>query len=536
MVASSFLSNLAAASPSYETISQVTDGHTSLLAAVVLCATAHATWWFLRFSLLPSFHRDEPKELPYTLPLLGHLFSFFGDSNALLTRARNYFGDTREPFALTIAGMKTYVLTRAEDVAEAYRNVKTLSYEEFVQAMMRILGNSELSVKAMFTPLPKDKSGFPNPHGKSLGILFREMHIHQLFPGKHLDFLEDRFHEYFDEHLHLEKLNEGCHYALEKTAGSIVVPLTQWCSDYFVRGGQHAYFGPRLADIDTGLTDAFIVFDELSYQVIYQYPSFLAKEMRTSRDRILQGFRKYLQVPKEERVGDAWFVKAMEDELRAVGMNDEDMAIATLTIYWAINTNSRKASYWLLAYLLQTPGLIDIARKETAPAFRPDGTVDLDYLHSSLPQVDAMWSEMLRMSAFAASVRFITDDTVIGGKTLKKDKRLIIPYRQLHMDQRVFGEDIDQFRHERFLENPRLASGNNFRPFGGGATMCPGRHIAKRGVIVFVAMVLNRFDIELDGEDQPMLEADLKKPVPGLMSPKVGADLRVRLTPRKAST
>jgi hypothetical protein len=231
--------------------------------------------------------------------------------------------------------MKTYVITKSEHVGQVYRNSQTLSYEEFVQMMMRILGNSEQSVRVMFTPLPTEKKGFPNPHGKPLGILFREMHIHQLFPGENLDFLENRFYEFFNENLTMDRLKEQCSYAISKAPESIDLPLTQWCSDYLVKGGQKAYFGPRLADIDSDLTDAFIVFDELSYQVIYQYPRFLAKKMLAARDRVLQGLERYMQLSRDDRVEDSWFVGAMEDELRAIGMSARDMAIATMTIYWA---------------------------------------------------------------------------------------------------------------------------------------------------------------------------------------------------------
>ncbi|KAK8127348.1 cytochrome p450 [Apiospora sp. TS-2023a] len=420
--------------------------------------------------------------------------------------------------------MQTYVITKAEDVAQVYRNTQTLSYEIFVQSMMRILGNSDGAVKAMFTPLPKDKEGFPNPQGQPLGILFRRMHIHQLFPGENLTFLEHRFYDFFDRHLTLEKLTETCssYAAPNTTPGSITLPLTQWCSDYFIKGGQAAYFGARLAEIDPTLTDAFLVFDELSYQVIYQYPTFLARKMQAARRRVLSGLKRYLQLPQDQREDDAWFVKAMETEMRALNMSDDDMAIATMTIYWAINTNSRKAAFWLMAYLLQTPSLIDVVREETAPLFRADGTFDFERLHSAVPQLDAMWNEMLRLASFAASVRYITADTVIGSKRLRKGNRLIVPYRQLHMDEAIFGAPVDQFRHERFLENPRLAQGGSgFHPFGGGATMCPGRHVAKRAVFIFAAMVLRRFDVRLaDGET--MLRPDLTKPVPGLMSPEEG--------------
>lgn len=150
-----------------------------------------------------------------------------------------------------------------------------------------------------------------------------------------------------------------------------------------------------------------------------------------------------------------------------------------------------------------------------------------------------MWHEMLRLSAFSASVRFIKADTVVGGKVLRRGHRLMVPYRQLHMNEGVFGAagvgvGVGAFDPERFLgkRGARLAQGNSFKPFGGGVTYCPGRHIAKRAVVLFTALVLHRFDVELV-EGQEMLQADLTKPVAGLMSPKEGQDMLVRLTPRK---
>lgn len=91
---------------------------------------------------------------------------------------RKQLNNGNEPFALTIGGSKIYVITKSEDVAEAYRNIETLSFNQFVQAMMRACGNTESCVQAMYTPLPKDKEGFPNPHEKPLATLARGMYIH----------------------------------------------------------------------------------------------------------------------------------------------------------------------------------------------------------------------------------------------------------------------------------------------------------------------------------------------------------------------
>jgi|SRR3569833_1484274 len=203
----------------------------------------------------------------------------------------------------------------------------------------------------------------------------------------------------------------------------------------------------------------------------------------------------------------------------------------TFPVRYSVNSNFRKAAFWLLAYMLQTPSLLDVVREETKAAFRDDDTIDYAHIYNRCPRLEAMWNEMLRLTAYAASVRFITEDTVIGGKLLRKGNRIVISYRQLHFDESVFGAGVEQFKPDRFLKRPELTRSYSFRPWGGGNTMCPGRHVAKRVVLVWLAVLLRRFDVETDGP-QPFPGAEEGKPVIGLMSVKSGEDLRVRLKPR----
>lgn len=210
--------------------------------------------------------------------------------------------------------------------------------------MMRACGNTDSCVKTMYRPLSKDKPGFPNPHGKPLATLARQMHIHQLYPGDNLDFLEQQFLDWVEPRLTLDALKRECPYAIQsdlptaKKNDGIVLPLMQWCSDYFTRAGQRAYFGPALDGIDPKLPQTFIVFDELSWQVLYQYPDFLAGEMKSARNAIQRALKKYIQLPQETRQGDAWFTKAMENEMRALGISEDDIATMLVTIYWGYDS------------------------------------------------------------------------------------------------------------------------------------------------------------------------------------------------------
>ena len=169
-------------------------------------------------------------------------------------------------------------------------------------------------------------------------------------------------------------------------------------------------------------------------------------------------------------------------------------------------------------------------RKETAPAFGDSyKAVDLDYINKKCPELSAAFDEALRHSAYSASARMVQSDTVINGRVLRAGRRMIIPFRELHFDQKAWGDDVTDFRSERFLENPKLTRSSSWRPFGGGGTLCPGRHVAKHTTMCFVAMLLKRFEVEVvEGQRFPRMETG--RPVLGVADMKYSTgDYYVRI-------
>lgn len=105
----------------------------------------------------------------------------------------------------------------------------------------------------------------------------------------------------------------------------------------------------------------------------------------------------------------------------------------------------------------------------------------------------------------------------------------------------MFGADAQQFNPYRFLHNKSLAKSLSFRPFGGGKTYCPGRYLAEREILTFVALAIYRFDIALTKEvskrkgggkeapSQDFPSLNTKKFCLGLMEPVKGNDLLVNV-------
>jgi cytochrome P450 len=187
----------------------------------------------------------------------------------------------------------------------------------------------------------------------------------------------------------------------------------------------------------------------------------------------------------------------------------------------------------MFAYILFEEDLVSRLRQETKGAFLNNPrSPDIQYLEEKCPNLNAVWNETLRLSAYSSSVRYIMEDTIVGGKTLRKGNRVMIPNRQLHFNHEIFGEDVDEFKPTRFVNNSKRLQSRSWKPFGGGSTICPGRFIAKQAVISFVTMIIHRFDIDTVGEKK-FPEMEDGNPVLGIMSAKANDDLRIKLTRRE---
>jgi cytochrome P450 len=192
-----------------------------------------------------------------------------------------------------------------------------------------------------------------------------------------------------------------------------------------------------------------------------------------------------------------------------------------------------------MAHLIYEDALYEAVRAEVDHAIS-EGPTGLETRIESCQQLVAVYNEVLRLNTASASVREVAKPTDLGHVTLSPGATVLTPYRQLHFDKTVFGENADTFDPNRFLLNRGLAKSPSFRPFGGGTTYCAGRHIAKREVLTFVALAIHRYNIALIAEESGMPmgtfpRADIKKPTLGVLPPIDGADVFVMVSRKTQS-
>jgi cytochrome P450 len=124
---------------------------------------------------------------------------------------------------------------------------------------------------------------------------------------------------------------------------------------------------------------------------------------------------------------------------------------------------------------------------------------------SSLPLLQSVFLECLRLYQTIPIVRSLRNDIEIDGYTLREGNAIITPSYLAHYNPSVWSapqHPANAFWADRFMHNPGDPSQSgrkdlgDFFPFGGGLNICPGRHRAKEEILGTVTVLLTKFEFE----------------------------------------
>lgn len=93
-----------------------------------------------------------------------------------------------------------------------------------------------------------------------------------------------------------------------------------------------------------------------------------------------------------------------------------------------------------------------------------------------------------------------TSEARLGGLVLKANTWVYIPILALHSDPQIWGEDVLQFKPDRFSEGVAKATNYNtaaYFPFGIGPRNCVGFNVAITEAKVALSMILQRYRFTL---------------------------------------
>ncbi|KAI9717487.1 MAG: hypothetical protein M1828_007187 [Chrysothrix sp. TS-e1954] len=443
---------------------------------------------------------QEPPPAPSSIPFVGHVAG-------LMRNKFNYYVQLRERvrapiFTVTMPGQKMYIVTTPELVQSVQKQPKVLAFPP-IEA--KFATNVCDITKETQEILAKNVNGEDGDWGLSMDS-YSEMRA-ALSPGVGLDQMN---------RVMIKELAAGLDDLLPKSQSMTRVNLVEWLRRAVTLATTNSVYGPDNPFKKDEVFQGFWAFEsELMAIVIGIMPSIVARKGVAGRQKVSKAFETYLKNGGHRR-GSV----LMQNRYHAAaknGVSVEDIARFEVGGSIAVLVNTTPASFWMLFFVNFHPGLLDEIREEIAKIMTsntPTGdkgittrSLDITGLKTQCPLLTSTFQEVLRYRSMGTSVREVMEDTTLEGQwLLKKGAMVQMPSRIMHQDSTIWGEDADELKPRRFLKDEASKTGalrraRAFRAFGGGSTLCPGRHFATNEVLAVVAMFIMKFDMRpLEGE------------------------------------
>ena len=154
-----------------------------------------------------------------------------------------------------------------------------------------------------------------------------------------------------------------------------------------------------------------------------------------------------------------------------------------------ILANTIPAIFYLLVHIFSDPDLLrDIREEIEAYSVR---SLRILTMREKCVLLHSSFQELLLVHALGSSVHYVREDILL------QDQYFLAV---MHSDPSAWGADVEDFQPRRFLKLRNEAkefntSATAYRPFGGGASLCPGRHFVTLEAMALAACFVLRFDV-----------------------------------------
>ncbi|KAK1295555.1 Cytochrome P450 71A1 [Acorus calamus] len=223
----------------------------------------------------------------------------------------------------------------------------------------------------------------------------------------------------------------------------------------------------------------------------------------------------HIRTKNERNIDDHNFVDALlslkDNESSDFSLTKDDIKAIIVCSFAAATDTSYVTLEWAMAELLNNPREMKAVQDEVRSIGKTDKSMVSEDDIARMKYLKAVIKETLRLHPPAPLLvpRESTEETDIGGYKIPARTRAIINVWAIGRDPK-YWEASEEFRPERFFENPIDFRGNDFHfiPFGAGRRKCPGMNYGVASVEVALANLLYRFDWHLPtGEAFDMVEA-----------------------------
>ncbi|KAH8678189.1 cytochrome P450 [Xylariales sp. PMI_506] len=211
------------------------------------------------------------------------------------------------------------------------------------------------------------------------------------------------------------------------------------------------------------------------------------------------------EVLKERQSGDSERKDLLQAMLKGIdpknGVSMSDSSIVDNLITFLIAGHETTSGLLSFAFyeLLKHPEAYRKVQQEVDTVVGK-GPIQVEHM-TKLPYIAAVLRETLRVNSPITiySVRPIEDTLLAGKYPVTKDDGISMFVMKSHRDPKVYGDDANDFKPERMLdENFEKLPKNAWKPFGNGVRACIGRPFAWQEAVLVMAMLFQNFNFVPD--------------------------------------
>ncbi|OTA90007.1 hypothetical protein M434DRAFT_78621 [Hypoxylon sp. CO27-5] len=450
---------------------------------VLIVGVVAATYIFLLSLLHLTHDTKEPPSICNTIPFLTPIWNMTskGNCNNIVFIARDKHNVPI--YTLRMPGSRIYVINSTSLITSVQSQFRVLSFTAIeANLAANVFGISKATNEIIGRNVTSDGSylmSFPK-------------YIHSaLSAGPGLDVMNRRSIQVISESLD--------RWAKE---GTTTIKLFEWVRHELLLASTDGVYGHKNPFRDPAMKKAWHTFEpSLMMFVLNLLPRVFARKSFKAREYMEQYFEQGSYEQGSELIKTR--VKINND----FGIPLKETARIELGGSQAILSNTLPGTFWMIYHIFSNPTVLKDVKAEIYKGVREDGgvcTIDLSYVKSSCPILLSTFKEMMRVNSTNSATRVVMDDHLLDGKyLLKRGSTIMMPAMVQHTDPAIWGDSVHEFNHMRFVRKPGAKRTNPvaFRGFGGGTTLCPGRHFASTEILMFAALVVLRFDLQpLDGK------------------------------------
>lgn len=509
---------------------------TTMTTALVVLFTLYIILYRLQ---LIKKHKDEPDVIPSAIPFVGHLLGM-----ALLggkyVKGLGLKNRDKPVFTLPVPFSRIYVVTDPTVAIAVQRASKTLSFMPLVPDITkRVLGFDSAHVAI----LRKDIDPLPN---QPRGILqdLHDLVWTYLGPGKSLTDLSLKASREFAQQMNT--------YSSVHDRDPETVNLLHWIRHFVAVSTANFLYGPSnpLA-LDPSLEDLFWDFDHgLGALLMSFLPSITARKAYRGREALAAAFATYLEGNHHNDEGVCPIIRKRIELLLQHGFSLREASRSEVSFLFAGIVNTATTTFWVVLHLFARPDLLRYIRAELVAGAiteldmggeKPTRLLDQEAIKTNCPTLMSVFREALRVGSDFYSTRLVKEDTLLSDRWFFAENAVVqVAGGVIHADPGIWGEGAGEFEALRFIklanqipstsssqeglatsqttenstdatktEEKSQAGGDRlkgihpaaFRAFGGGKTLCPGRHFATHEILAFVAMIVLTVDLEAVDKD-----------------------------------